>query len=80
MDLLIRQITSPEVDLGYDEPIEMLCPSDARSSCGAYIIWIPYYQYYIVFVVISEITMGSKHGLNKKIFVVGTFQKSIVFC
>ncbi|CBI17020.3 unnamed protein product, partial [Vitis vinifera] len=36
VDLLIRQLTSPEVDLGYDEPIEMLlCPSDAGCSCGA---------------------------------------------
>lgn len=42
MDLLTRQITSPEVDFSYGEPIEMLsCPSDDSGSCGAYIIRIP---------------------------------------
>ncbi|XP_055833060.1 sucrose-phosphate synthase 4 isoform X2 [Solanum dulcamara] len=42
VDLLTRQITSPEVDSSYGEPIEMLsCPSDAFGSCGAYIIRIP---------------------------------------
>lgn len=42
VDLLTRQITSPEVDFSYGEPIEMLsCPSDDSGSCGAYIIRIP---------------------------------------
>ncbi|XP_009786823.1 sucrose-phosphate synthase 4 [Nicotiana sylvestris] len=42
VDLLTRQITSPEVDSSYGEPIEMLsCPSDAFGSCGAYIVRIP---------------------------------------
>ncbi|XP_022718173.1 probable sucrose-phosphate synthase 4 [Durio zibethinus] len=42
VDLLTRQITSPEVDSSYGEPIEMLsCPSDDTGSCGAYIIRIP---------------------------------------
>uniref|UniRef100_A0A5B7C9U3 Sucrose-phosphate synthase n=1 Tax=Davidia involucrata TaxID=16924 RepID=A0A5B7C9U3_DAVIN len=42
VDLLTRQITSPEVDSSYGEPIEMLsCPSDGCGSCGAYIIRIP---------------------------------------
>ena len=42
VDLLTRQITSPEVDSSYGEPIEMLsCPSDGGGSCGAYIIRIP---------------------------------------
>ncbi|KAK4413456.1 putative sucrose-phosphate synthase 4 [Sesamum alatum] len=42
VDLLTRQITSPEVDSAYGEPIEMLsCPSDGFGSCGAYIIRIP---------------------------------------
>ncbi|TYH18394.1 hypothetical protein ES288_A05G267300v1 [Gossypium darwinii] len=42
VDLLTRQITSPEVDSSYGEPIEMLsCPSHATGSCGAYIIRIP---------------------------------------
>ncbi|PIN11626.1 Glycosyltransferase [Handroanthus impetiginosus] len=42
VDLLTRQITSPEVDFSYGEPIEMLsCPSDGFGSCGAYIIRIP---------------------------------------
>ncbi|KAL2499384.1 putative sucrose-phosphate synthase 4 [Abeliophyllum distichum] len=42
VDLLTRQITSPEVDSSYGEPIEMLsCPSDGFGSCGAYIIRIP---------------------------------------
>ncbi|CAK7344519.1 unnamed protein product [Dovyalis caffra] len=42
VDLLTRQITSPEVDSSYGEPIEMLsCPSYDSGSCGAYIIRIP---------------------------------------
>ncbi|KAL3845723.1 hypothetical protein ACJIZ3_003126 [Penstemon smallii] len=42
VDLLTRQITSPDVDSIYSEPIEMLsCPSDGFGSCGAYIIRIP---------------------------------------
>ncbi|XP_059637446.1 sucrose-phosphate synthase 4 isoform X2 [Cornus florida] len=42
VDLLTRQITSPEVDYSYSEPIEMLsCPPDGCGSCGAYIIRIP---------------------------------------
>ncbi|XWS22017.1 hypothetical protein CRYUN_Cryun30bG0107600 [Craigia yunnanensis] len=42
VDLLTRQITSPEVDSSYGEPIEMLSyPSDAAGSCGAYIVRIP---------------------------------------
>ncbi|KAI9099631.1 hypothetical protein K1719_024636 [Acacia pycnantha] len=42
VDLLTRQITSPEVDSSYGEPIEMLsCPPDATASCGAYIIRLP---------------------------------------
>ncbi|XVF29786.1 hypothetical protein REPUB_Repub16aG0001100 [Reevesia pubescens] len=42
VDLLTRQISSPEVDSSYGEPIEMLsCPSDATGSCGAYIIRLP---------------------------------------
>ncbi|KAL3503930.1 hypothetical protein ACH5RR_033771 [Cinchona calisaya] len=42
VDLLTRQITSPEVDSSYGEPIEMLsCPSDGFGSCGAYIVRIP---------------------------------------
>lgn len=42
VDLLTRQIASPEVDWSYGEPIEMLsCPSDASGSCGAYIIRLP---------------------------------------
>ncbi|GFQ05797.1 probable sucrose-phosphate synthase 4 [Phtheirospermum japonicum] len=42
VDLLTRQITSPDVDSTYAEPIEMLsCPSDGFGSCGAYIIRIP---------------------------------------
>ncbi|XP_061945178.1 sucrose-phosphate synthase 4 isoform X2 [Populus nigra] len=42
VDLLTRQISSPEVDFSYGEPIEMLsCPSDDSGSCGAYIIRIP---------------------------------------
>ncbi|KAM7253209.1 hypothetical protein ACFE04_025827 [Oxalis oulophora] len=41
VDLLTRQISSPEVDCGYGEPIEMLsCPPDGSGSCGAYIIRI----------------------------------------
>ncbi|GMY07999.1 sucrose-phosphate synthase 4 [Fagus crenata] len=42
VDLLTRQITSPDVDFSYGEPIEMLsCPSDGSGSCGAYIIRLP---------------------------------------
>ena len=42
VDLLTRQITSPEVDSTYSEPIEMLsCPSDGFDSCGAYVVRIP---------------------------------------
>lgn len=42
VDLLTRQISSPEVDFSYGEPVEMLsCPSDGTGSCGAYIIRIP---------------------------------------
>ncbi|GAY54594.1 hypothetical protein CUMW_157910 [Citrus unshiu] len=42
VDLLTRQIASPEVDSSYGEPNEMLsCPSDGTGSCGAYIIRIP---------------------------------------
>ncbi|XP_047977934.1 probable sucrose-phosphate synthase 4 [Salvia hispanica] len=42
VDLLTRQITSPEVDSTYSEPIEMLsCPSDGVDSCGAYVVRIP---------------------------------------
>lgn len=42
VDLLTRQITSPEVDSSYGEPIEMLtCPSDDSDSCDAYIVRIP---------------------------------------
>ncbi|XP_007019750.2 PREDICTED: probable sucrose-phosphate synthase 4 [Theobroma cacao] len=42
VDLLTRQITSPEVDSSYGEPTEMLsCPSDGSGSCGAYLIRIP---------------------------------------
>ncbi|GLU16298.1 hypothetical protein SLE2022_327370 [Rubroshorea leprosula] len=42
VDLLTRQIASPEVDSSYGEPIEMLsCPSDGSGSCGAYIVRIP---------------------------------------
>ncbi|KAI4388871.1 hypothetical protein MLD38_001161 [Melastoma candidum] len=42
VDLLTRQIASPEVDSSYGEPIEMLsCPQDAAGSAGAYIIRIP---------------------------------------
>lgn len=42
VDLVTRQITSPEVDFSYAEPIEMLCcPSDGGTSSGAYIIRLP---------------------------------------
>ncbi|XP_028799181.1 probable sucrose-phosphate synthase 4 isoform X2 [Neltuma alba] len=42
VDLLTRQIASPEVDSSYGEPIEMLsCPLDGSGSCGAYIIRLP---------------------------------------
>ncbi|WCJ34996.1 Sucrose-phosphate synthase family protein [Euphorbia peplus] len=42
VDLLTRQITSPEVDSSYGEPTEMLaCQPDSSGSSGAYIIRIP---------------------------------------
>ncbi|XP_077231573.1 sucrose-phosphate synthase family protein [Tasmannia lanceolata] len=43
VDLLTRQISSPDVDWSYGEPSEMLiCPSDATGdSSGAYIIRLP---------------------------------------
>ncbi|KAJ9167224.1 hypothetical protein P3X46_021890 [Hevea brasiliensis] len=42
VDLLTRQISSPDVDSSYGEPIEMLsCPPDGSGSCGAYIVRIP---------------------------------------
>ena len=42
VDLLTRQIASPEVDSSYGEPIEMLCcPSDGSDCGGAYIIRLP---------------------------------------
>ncbi|XP_058090023.1 sucrose-phosphate synthase 4 isoform X2 [Magnolia sinica] len=47
VDLLTRQISSPDVDWSYGEPIEMLTrPSDldtqlSGDSCGAYIIRLP---------------------------------------
>ncbi|KDP31602.1 hypothetical protein JCGZ_14827 [Jatropha curcas] len=42
VDLLTRQITSPEVNFSYGDPIEMLsCPPDGSGSSGAYIIRIP---------------------------------------
>ncbi|KAL5843163.1 hypothetical protein ACOSQ4_009121 [Xanthoceras sorbifolium] len=42
VDLLTRQVASPEVDSSYGEPIEMLsCPSNGSGSCGAYIIRVP---------------------------------------
>uniref|UniRef100_A0A7N0RBZ3 Sucrose-phosphate synthase n=2 Tax=Kalanchoe fedtschenkoi TaxID=63787 RepID=A0A7N0RBZ3_KALFE len=42
VDLLTRQIASPEVDSSYGEPIEMLSyPPDGSGSCGAYIIRLP---------------------------------------
>ncbi|KAM1029996.1 hypothetical protein FF1_033905 [Malus domestica] len=42
VDLLTRQITSPEVDSSYGEPNEMLiCPPDGSGSCGAYIVRLP---------------------------------------
>lgn len=42
VDLLTRQITSPDVDYTYGEPIEMLsCPPDGFGSCGAYVVRIP---------------------------------------
>ncbi|KAK1274724.1 putative sucrose-phosphate synthase 4 [Acorus gramineus] len=47
VDLLTRQICSPEVDWSYGEPVEMLTrPSDVDSTagddaCGAYIIRLP---------------------------------------
>ncbi|KAJ0025738.1 hypothetical protein Pint_06896 [Pistacia integerrima] len=42
VDLLTRQIASPEVDSSNGKPIEMLsCPVDGSGSCGAYIIRIP---------------------------------------
>ncbi|KAI4318256.1 hypothetical protein L6164_026045 [Bauhinia variegata] len=42
VDLLTRQIATPEVDYSYWEPNEMLsCPPDGSGSCGAYIIRLP---------------------------------------
>ncbi|XP_065881439.1 sucrose-phosphate synthase 4 [Euphorbia lathyris] len=42
VDLLTRQITSPEIDFSYGEPTEMLeCPPESSGSSGAYIIRIP---------------------------------------
>ncbi|CAA7400438.1 unnamed protein product [Spirodela intermedia] len=45
VDLLTRQIASPDVDWSYGEPVEMLSrPSDLQSlgdGCGAYIIRLP---------------------------------------
>uniref|UniRef100_A0A1J3JZB5 Sucrose-phosphate synthase n=1 Tax=Noccaea caerulescens TaxID=107243 RepID=A0A1J3JZB5_NOCCA len=42
VDLLTRQISSPEVDSSYGEPIEMLsCPPEGSGGCGSYIIRIP---------------------------------------
>ncbi|WZZ34974.1 hypothetical protein YC2023_018375 [Brassica napus] len=42
VDLLTRQISSPEVDSSYGEPVEMLsCPPEGSGSCGSYIIRIP---------------------------------------
>ncbi|GMN56471.1 hypothetical protein TIFTF001_025587 [Ficus carica] len=42
VDLLTRQIASPDVDSSYGEPNEMLCcPADASGSCGAYIVRLP---------------------------------------
>lgn len=44
VDLLTRQISSPDVDWTYGEPVEMLSsPSDTEDadSCGAYIIRLP---------------------------------------
>lgn len=42
VDLLTRQISSPEVDSSYGEPIEMLsCPADGTGGSGAYIIRLP---------------------------------------
>ncbi|XP_010455412.1 PREDICTED: probable sucrose-phosphate synthase 4 [Camelina sativa] len=42
VDLLTRQISSPEVDYSYGEPVEMLsCPPEGSDSCGSYIIRIP---------------------------------------
>lgn len=42
VDLLTRQIASPDVDSSYGEPNEMLCcPADATGSSGAYIVRLP---------------------------------------
>lgn len=44
VDLLTRQISTPDVDWTYGEPVEMLSgPSDVEDadSCGAYIIRLP---------------------------------------
>ncbi|XP_074371733.1 sucrose-phosphate synthase 4 [Apium graveolens] len=42
VDLLTRQITCPDVDSSYGEPIEMLSsPSEDSGGCGAYLIRIP---------------------------------------
>ncbi|KAJ3679147.1 hypothetical protein LUZ60_017158 [Juncus effusus] len=47
VDLLTRQISAPDVDWSYAEPIEMLAPLDSANSetgesAGAYIIRIPF--------------------------------------
>ncbi|XP_059431398.1 probable sucrose-phosphate synthase 1 [Corylus avellana] len=49
VDLLTRQVSSPDVDWSYGEPIEMLTPRDSEGlmddigeSSGAYIIRIPF--------------------------------------
>ncbi|CAA6672614.1 unnamed protein product [Spirodela intermedia] len=49
VDLLTRQISSPEVDSSYGEPTEMLCPGHSENisenvgeSSGAYIVRIPF--------------------------------------
>ncbi|XP_071692233.1 sucrose-phosphate synthase 4 [Rutidosis leptorrhynchoides] len=42
VDLLTRQISCPDVDYGYGEPIEMLSsPPEGSGNCGAYIVRIP---------------------------------------
>lgn len=45
VDLLTRQIASPDVDWSYGEPVEMLSrPSDLQplgDGCGAYVIRLP---------------------------------------
>lgn len=49
VDLLTRQISSPDVDWSYGEPTEMLCPGHSENisenvgeSSGAYIVRIPF--------------------------------------